>query len=331
MSYGAPIFFMSMTEENEIPTAFRTRLQALLPAGHFEECWRSFSAVHATTFRANLLKMDADALYAELASEGFSPTSLPWKASAFTVPAEQRRRLTESAAYAEGRLYIQNASSMVPPLLLDPQPDEWILDLTAAPGSKTLQLAEMMGNAGRISAVESVRGRFFRMRDNLAKHGAGNVQTYLKDGARVWRQCPEQFDRVLLDAPCSSEGQFKVGEPKSWAYWSEKKIAEMNRKQRKLIFSAVQCLKPGGVLVYSTCTFAPEENEAIVDRALGQFPGELEVEAIELPFEHTEPGVTHWKDKSFAQQVQRSRRILPLGGMEGFFVCRLRKMESSAY
>ena len=321
---------MTEEEHNEIPAAFRERLQALLPPERFADCWRSFAAVHPTAFRANRLKTDADVLYNELQSEGFSPTPLAWKSGAFTVPAEQRRALTECAAYEEGRLYIQNLSSMVPPILLDPQAHEWILDLTAAPGSKTLQLAEMMGNEGRISAVESVRGRFFRLRDNLAKHGADNVQTYLKDGARVWRQCPEQFDRVLLDAPCSSEGQFRAGEPKTWAYWSEKKVAEMNRKQRKLVFSAAQCLKPGGVLVYSTCTFAPEENEAIVDRVLGQFPGALEVEEIELPFAHAEPGLREWKGKAFDPQVQRSRRILPLGGMEGFFVCRLRKKETTA-
>lgn len=319
-----------MTKENEIPEAFRTRLEALLPSEHFAACWDSFAAVQPTAFRANGLKVAADVLYDELLAEGFALTPLAWKADAFTVPADQRRALTECAAYGAGRLYIQNPASMVPPLLLDPQPDEWILDLTAAPGSKTLQLAAMMGNRGRISAVEAVRGRFFRLRDNLAKHGAENVQTYLKDGARVWRQCPEQFDRVLLDAPCSSEGQFKSAEPKTWAYWSEKKIAEMNRKQRKLMFSAVQCLKPGGVLVYSTCTFAPEENEAIVDRVLGQFSGALEVEAIELPFAHAEMGLSQWQEQVFDAQVRRARRILPLAGMEGFFVCRLRKNASTA-
>ena len=89
---------------------------------------------------------------------------------------------------------------------VEPQSEECILDLGAAPGSKTLQLAELMGNQGSIWAVESVRGRFFRLRDNLARHGAENVQTHLADGTRIWRRHPERFDRVLLDAPCSSEG-----------------------------------------------------------------------------------------------------------------------------
>ena len=309
----------------ELPQVFRARLREILPSDGCRAWSRSIAAHPPTAFRANGLKTSVDALSNELQAEGFTPQPLCWKPDAFLVPPSQRRSLTESAAYADGRLYIQNPSSMVPPLLLDSQPDEWILDLAAAPGSKTIQIAEMMGNEGRISAVESVRGRFFRLRDNLKKHGVGNVQTYLKDGARVWRQCPEQFDRVLLDAPCSSEGKFRADAPKTWAYWSEKKIAEMNRKQRKLLYSAVRCLKPGGVLVYSTCTFAPEENEEVVDRALVQFGDALDVEDIGLPFDNTVPGLEQWRGKTFDQRLRRARRIVPQDGMEGFFVCRLRK------
>lgn len=255
-----------------LPEAFRARLQAVLPPEHFAACWQSLAAEQPTAFRANALKGAPDALPAELAAAGFALTPLGWKADAFVVPADQRRALTECAACREGRLYIQNPSSMVPPILLAPQSGESILDLGAAPGSKTLQLAELMGNQGRIWAVESVRGRFFRLRDNLARHGAENVQVLLADGTRIWRRHPERFDRVLLDAPCSSEGRFRAHAPKTYAYWSEKKIAEASRKQRRLCYSAVQCLKPGGVLIYSTCTFAPEENEATSTRCTGPSP-----------------------------------------------------------
>ena len=200
---------------------------------------------------------------------------MSWKADAFVIPAAQRRALTECAAYREA-----GSTSKIPPAWCRRSSwrrkgEEYILDLGAAPGSKTLQLAELMGNQGRIWAVESVRGRFFRLRDNLARHGAENVQIHLADGTRIWRRHSERFDRVLLDAPCSSEGRFHADAPKTYAYWSQKKIAEASRKQRRLCYSAVQCLKPGGVLVYSTCTFAPEENEAIINRVLRQFAGAL--------------------------------------------------------
>ncbi|MFT5089809.1 MAG: NOL1/NOP2/sun family putative RNA methylase [Planctomycetota bacterium] len=321
-----------VSEENvvhELPEPFRRRLEDIVPANRFDGCWASFSQRPATIFRVNTLKDSVETVCSELEEQGFLLAALPWKADAFRVPDEQRRALTESAAFAAGRIYIQNPSSMVPPLVLDPQPGEEVLDLAAAPGGKTLQMAAMMGNEGRIGAVEAVRGRFFRLRDNIMRAGVENVQTYLKDGAGVWRQCPERFDRVLLDAPCTGEGLFQVHNERSFAYWSEKKIAEMVRKQRRLLKSAIHCLKPGGVLVYSTCTFAPEENEAIVSRALAKFAGALEVEEIELQLDAMEPGLEAWKNKSFDPALRLARRIIPDGVMEGFFVCKLRKLETT--
>ena len=317
---------MKESPQSPLPEAFAQRLRKILPAGRFVSCWQTFHQPSVTACRVNLLKADTSSLIEELRTAGFTPTPIPWKTDAFTVPCEQRRPLTESAACRQGRLYIQNPSSMVPPLLLDPQPDEWILDLTAAPGSKTLQLATMMGNQGKISAVESVRSRFFRLKDNLVLHGAANVRTYLKDGTRVWKSCPEQFDRVLLDAPCSSEGRFNSTDPKSYAYWSEKKITQMGRKQNRLLFSAIQSLKPGGILVYSTCAFAPEENELIVHRALERFSDALRVEAMELPFDNVQEGLVEWRGKALRPELRNAVRILPDGVMEGFFVCRLRKL-----
>lgn len=314
---------------HELPEPFQQRLQAIVPAKRFAACWASFSQVPATVFRVNTLKGAVESVCSELEAQGFLLAALSWKADAFRVPDEQRRALTESEAFATGRIYIQNPSSMVPPLVLNPQPGEEILDLAAAPGGKTLQMAAMMGNEGRIGAVEAVRGRFFRLRDNIARAGAENIQTYLKDGAGVWRQCPERFDRVLLDAPCSGEGLFQVHNERSFAYWSEKKISEMVRKQRRLLKSAIHCLKPGGELVYSTCTFAPEENEAVVSRALAKFAGALEVEEIELQLDAMEPGLEAWQNKTFDPALRRARRIIPDGVMEGFFVCKLRKVQTT--
>lgn len=312
-----------------LPDAFAQRLRRIVPETHFAACWASFARPMATAFRVNRLKANVDAVDAELARAGFSLRPLSWKADAFSIPDEQRRALTESAAFAEGRLYIQNPSSMIPPIALDPQPGEEVLDLAAAPGGKTLHMAEMMNNRGRIGAVEAVRKRFFRLRDNLQRGGAEIVQTYLKDGASVWRQCPERFDRVLLDAPCSGEGLFQLANPQSFAYWSEKKIAEMARKQRRLLYSAIQSLKPGGALVYSTCTFAPEENEMVVQHALEQFGSALEVADIEVDINAMQPGLTAWQKAVFDTSLQRARRIVPDGVMEGFFICKLQKKTST--
>lgn len=321
---------MSSPKRTEgLPDAFAQRLRNIVPESHFDACWTSFAQPMATSFRVNRLKGNADAVGTELKHAGFSLLPLEWKTDAFSIPDQQRRALTESAAFAEGRIYIQNPSSMIPPIALDPQPGEEVLDLAAAPGGKTLHMAEMMDNRGRIGAVEAVRKRFFRLRDNLKRGGAEIAQTYLKDGASVWRQCPERFDRVLLDAPCTGEGLFQLANPQSFAYWSEKKIAEMARKQRRLLYSAIQSLKKGGALVYSTCTFAPEENEAVIQHALQQFGGALEICAIDLQLDAVQPGLMEWQGETFDPSLQRARRILPDGVMEGFFVCKLRKTAST--
>ena len=319
----------SLPAENPLPEGFLERLRLILPAANYERCVETFYREPATAFRVNPLKATAAQLEEELRTEGFELEPLAWKRDAFVVPGAQRRGLTECAACREGRFYIQNPSSMVPPLVLDPQPHEWILDLAAAPGGKTLQLAGMMRNQGKISAVESVRSRFFRLRANLEAHGVSNVKTYLRDGTRVWKHCPELFDRVLLDAPCSSEGRFNAHEPSTYAYWSKRKIREMQRKQKRLLFSALQCLKPGGILVYSTCAFAPEENEGMIQALLEKFGEVLHVEEVELPCANVQEGLTRWQGRTWRSELKRAVRILPDGLMEAFFVCRLRKLEST--
>ncbi|SVE03259.1 uncharacterized protein METZ01_LOCUS456113, partial [marine metagenome] len=250
----------------------------LLPADQQAAWLAAFEAPQAAAFRVNSLLAEETEVLAELRESGLAPQRLDWPPEAWTVDFEQKRALIDCVAAREGRVYIQSPSSLVPVDVLDPQPGEEILDLAAAPGGKTVHLAARMHNEGRIGAVESVKGRFHRLRRNLDRCGVTIADTYLADGAGVGRKVPERFHRVLLDAPCSSEGRFSAHDPESMSFWSLQKIREMTRKQKKLSISAVQALKPGGVLVYCTCTLAPEENEAIIDDLLNRFGDVLEVE-----------------------------------------------------
>jgi len=310
-----------------IPQEFLDRLRRIVPAARYDEVVRSFAVPVVTGFRVNTLKAAPEAVIAELQALGLHLHRVDWKADAFWVAPEERALLLSAPAYAEQRLYVQNLASMVPPLLLAARPGERVLDLAAAPGSKTLQLACQMQNTGEIAAVEVVKSRFFKLRANLEAQGATCVRSFLQDGTKVWRYRPEHFDRVLLDAPCSTEGRFRADEPETYAYWNARKIREMARKQRRLLYAAVQCLRVGGLLVYSTCTFAPEENEAVLDKTLRQFGDALCLEPIDLALDNTQPPLACWQGKAFVHDLSPARRLLPTPAREGFFVARVRKVQ----
>ena len=316
-------------QPSALPDAFLERLRWIVPADRYEKVVRTFAEPAATGFRINTLRAAPEEVLQELEALGLRLHRVDWNADACWVMPDERPRLLASAAYAEQRIYVQNLASMIPPLVLDAQPGERILDLGAAPGSKTLQLACLMRNTGEIAAVELVKRRFHKLRANLAAQGATNVRPFLRDGATVWRHRPEHFDRVLLDAPCSTEGRFRTDDPATYAYWSPRKIKEMARKQRRLLFSAVHCLRVGGVLVYSTCTFAPEENEAVLDKTLRKFGDALRLEPIELDLENMQPALSEWQGKPFKHDLSPARRLLPTPTMEGFFVAKMRKIATA--
>jgi len=253
----------------------------------------------------------------------------------FWAPAAARERLVSSGPVVAGGLYLLNPSSYLAPLLLAPTPEEEVLDLAAAPGGKTLVMAALMQNRGRIAAVESVRPRFHRMRANLARCGVTLVQTYLDDGRRIGGKVPQRFDRVLLDAPCSSEARIRLDQPTSYQHWSPRKVRETARKQRGLIRSGFAALKPGGSLLYCTCAFAPEENELVVQHLLDSESAARVLplaQAVAARRHTTDPaapgwcsGLLHWRGRALDGSISGAVRLLPDDLWDGFFCCLIRK------
>lgn len=313
-----------MSIEN-LPAAFLARLNTILPPERLADTLETFVQTPATGFRINTLRASRDSVLAALTVEGLTPQPVAWYEDAFWIPPDQRAALLASAAYRQQQIWIQNLSSMVPPLVLAPQPGEDVLDLAAAPGSKTLQMACLMQNEGHIAAVEVVRKRFFQLQTNLKQQGAQNVRTFLKDGTQVWRNRPEFFHRVLLDAPCSTEARFRTDDPETYRYWRVRKVYEMAHKQKELLISGLKCLQPGGTLVYSTCSFAPEENEGVLTQALDFFCDEVELVPLAFSAENQQPCLTEWDGAPFHPSVRHALRILPTPQMEGFFVAKLHK------
>lgn len=313
-----------------LPPLFLDRLARIVPPGRFDTVVDTFGPPVRVGFRLNPLRADPAATLAALHAAGLAPEPVGWYAHAFTVAAADRAALLATPEAAAGAVYLQNLSSMVPPLALAPAPGETVLDLAAAPGSKTTQLAALTHGEADIAAVEVVRDRFFRLRATLDLAGAANVRTFLQDGTKVYRYRPEHFDRVLLDAPCSTEGRFRADAPETFAYWSERKIREMQRRQTALLFSAVNSLRVGGTLVYATCSFAPEENEQVLDHALTTFGDALALEPLGLDVPAALPALGEWDGRRFAHDLSPARRLLPDGTYEAFFVARLRKTASTA-
>ena len=277
-----------------------------------------------TTFRANTLKTDVRALLVELRQANVKVERVAWYSLAFIAKNAAEAQLEALDAYREGRLYVQSLSSMLPPLVLQPQPGERVLDLAAAPGSKTTQMAAMMGNQGYILANDASAVRAERLRFNLARQGVAIAEVRVQDGRRLGSALGPTFDRVLLDAPCSGEGRFIAGHPSTYRHWSQRLVRRLALLQRRLLASALRAARPGGVVVYSTCTLNPEENEAVVDWALGRFGDAVEVMPIPLPLPGCWPGLTEAGEFRFHPSLRHAVRVPPSATMEGFFLCKLR-------
>jgi 16S rRNA (cytosine1407-C5)-methyltransferase len=332
------------SEARRLPELFLERLKRLVPPQKFDQTANTFSEAKPVTFRINTLKCagprrtphpiaaellrgrrGASLVLEALEHRGFKAQSISWYPGAFILRSGRQRDLEQTEAYKNGEIYVQSLSSMIPPLALDPQPGEGVLDLAAAPGSKTTQMACLMKGEGTIVANDSDPLRFLKLRANCALQGATQVKFLLELGEAIGKEFSNRFDRVLLDAPCSAEGRFDTREPSSYRYWNLKVVQKNAKLQKKLIRSAVQALRPGGVLVYSTCTFAPEENEAVVSGALLEFEGALEIESIRLAIPNQMAGLRSWGGAQFDPSVVKCVRILPTPEMEGFFLARLRK------
>ncbi|MGQ9563242.1 MAG: RsmB/NOP family class I SAM-dependent RNA methyltransferase [Thermogutta sp.] len=317
----------SSSPNNELPfpMEFLARLREIIPLQHFPACVACLGAKRWVSFRVNTLKVTQQDLEQELQTLGIKFKQLAWLPEAYLATSDHREILVNSAALLEGRLYIQDLSSMLAVHVLDPQAGEEILDLAAAPGGKTCHIAARMQNLGRIAAVEVIPQRLYKLVTNLERSGVTIAKTYLADGRRVGKKTPHRFDKVLLDAPCSSEARFDSHDPATWRQWSLRKISECAHKQKGLLISALEAVRPGGIVLYCTCSFAPEENESVVDYALRQSDGKVCVEPIEVPLLNVMPGLISWQGREFDPSLRFACRILPTDEMQGFFLCRLRK------
>ncbi len=272
-----------------------------------------------TTLRVNTIKYNIQELMKYLREKNIKFERVSWYNDALIIKNANEKEIQKLDIYEKGYIYLQSLSSMVPPLVLNPKPGEKVLDLTAAPGSKTTQMAVMMKNDGYILANELDKIRCERLQYNVEKQGANIVEVINNRGEKVGEEYQEKFDKVLLDAPCSGEGRFLGNNVGTYRNWSRRTVRELAKLQKKLFKSAYTALKPNGMMVYSTCTLNKDENENVLQWAIENF--NVKLLDINIDFKEKMQGFNDGLDGS----INKAIRILPSKNMEGFFVAKLKK------
>jgi NOL1/NOP2/sun family putative RNA methylase len=265
--------------------------------------------------RVNTIKTTVDRAKAGLRASGMAFEPANWHPGLLTLPDAQPGA---NWPYVHGWLHGQEEVSALPATVLDPEPGERIWDSCAAPGSKTTQLAALMDDTGLVVATDRNLGRLSALRSNTERLGATNVAVTRED-AQNHSLTPfggVEYDAALVDAPCSCEGTIRKN-PDALEDWSLDRIRGVAGVQKGILRRAVQATRPGGRVVYSTCTFAPEENEAVLDHVLGT--EDCRVVDFDIPLEHA-PGVTSWQGNTYDETVGRTKRIYPHLNDTGGFV-----------
>ncbi len=306
-----------------LPDEFLAQMREAMPAHlAFDDFIAACQRPLRRSIRVNTLKISVADFLALVAPYGWQLTPVPWCAEGFWIEREDEESLPlgSTAEHLSGLFYIQEASSMLPVAALftgDELPKR-VMDVAAAPGSKTTQIAARMGNQGAILANEFSASRVKVLHANISRCGITNVALTHFDGRVFGAAVPESFDAILLDAPCSGEGVVRK-DPDALKNWSVQSNLEIAATQRELIDSAFHALKPGGTLVYSTCTLNRDENESVLAWLLEQYPQAVEIESLATLFPSAKEALT----------PEGFLHVFPqIYDCEGFFVARLRKIAS---
>ncbi len=281
----------------------------------FAACERPLPSV----VRVNTIKATVERVTDALDEEGVGYESIEWNDELLTF---DERGPGTTWPYFHGWLHGQEEVSALPAMILDPQPGETVWDACGAPGSKTTQLSAMMDDTGIVIGNDNNLGRLSALRHNAERLGVTNLMVTKQDGRNFSLNGFgfDEFDRALVDAPCSCEGTVRKN-PTTLEQWTLNHVHSVAAIQKGILSRAVQATKPGGVVVYSTCTFAPEENEAVIDHVLET--EDCEVVAFDCPLDSV-PGVTEWEDDTYDSSVTKTHRIYPhLNDTGGFYCAKL--------
>jgi 16S rRNA (cytosine1407-C5)-methyltransferase len=266
----------------------------------------------ALSLRVNMLKCEPEAAMQKWARQyGWEYECVPYCPSGYWI----RQSATPPSSTIEHRLgyyYIQEAASMLPPELFDfsDNPRPLILDMAASPGGKTIHLVDRSADRGFIVANDASRGRIPALRIVLQNWGAINQAITCLPGELIGGMYPETFDAVLLDAPCSMQG-LRASESHKARTITVTEVEALAERQSRLLASALQAVKVGGQVVYSTCTLTPQEDEGVLAALLAQYPACFEVQDVQSRLPQPAPGLASFNEKEFPADVRKAARLWP--------------------
>lgn len=309
-----------------IPAILQSRLQIIL-WDEYDSVMNSFSNIRKWSFRLNRIKGDRASVFDEFTEKNIDIQSFAPLDDVFLFDRDDEYTLKWTRAFYDGKIYLQSIASMLPVLVLDPQSGDHILDVCAAPGSKTTQMAMVMRNEWSIVALEQNQIRYDKLMYNCRLQGATIIEGVKTDAQKFLINTHALYDKILLDAPCSAEGRIHFQNEKSYGFWSLENVRKKSEIQYQLLSLAFAQLKTWGTLVYSTCTLAPEENEWVVTRLLTECR-DAKLQSIDMGLSNISwwrEAITGFEGNEFHPDIQKTIRILPSDETEWFYIAKIKK------
>lgn len=266
-----------------------------------------YKAQRPVTLRVNNLKNSLEKVKEKLAEAQIEYETISWYENALIIKNVREEEIRKLEIYANGEIYLQSLSSMLPPIILEPKAGENILDMTAAPGGKTTEIAALTENKVYITACEKNKIRAERLKFNLQKQGVKSANVMVEDARKLSDYF--SFDKILLDAPCSGSGTENIFDKN----FSQELVERSVKFQEELLRKALKILKPGGEMVYSTCSILKQENEKVLERVLSK--GNAQIEPITVQDIEVLPS-----------KIAGTITVCPTENYEGFFVAKIKKL-----
>ena len=307
-----------MAERDALPEFFEELLREQYNDADVERILDGCAVRRPVTLRANTLRASREEVAGALDAAGIAWKPVSWYEDAFVIMGARERELWDLPIYAEGKVYLQSLSSMIPPLVLAARAGEDVLDMCAAPGGKTTQIVALTEGKAHVTACEMHAPRAEKLEYNLRKLGCNNVVVMRTDARQL--DSFFSFDRILLDAPCSGSGTLSTANAKQLARFTPALVDKSRKSQQKLIVKALELLKPGGTLVYSTCSILACENEDVVEEGLRKASRGKRFRAVEAALANAD------ELPLLPTRLEGALCVAPTERYEGFFVAKIERI-----